>query len=391
MKMCKCFELPITQWTKSSSWGLVLFFLLCCLTPNWGQRDGVNTTEPEIVLDAAAESSPAKVYIKTFWKYIAKLKLAKESGIHSSLNTNIRNASMALNNIKLKDAKYDIAPLQQELKQYEGLSETAAANVRDDRNNLNSASSFLSNLRRTDLLDFTNTGDLNSSIAAHDQKINAFKQGQEAFSASNPHPLALSQHESHFESKADNFVSHPEDIINQFSKCEYYDTGVGIYRHALSKQAYWQVLARLYPNNAKIQAASQAAEKVFSQLKKPEEMRSVFQQNKANRLKNTFMPPAAIRNEALENDFRRVFNGLGTGESIVKLNIRNREWYVIKNDLTGLVTARQHAAYILAKRRDGTCKLYELIIIQDHLATGYDQSRKDLQIVEHEFLCENVR
>jgi hypothetical protein len=348
--------------------------------------------EPEIVLDAAAEASPAKAYIKTFWKYIAKLKQAKETGVYSSLNTTIRNAATAINNVKLKDPKYNIGQLQQELKQYENLSQTVETGRIETRNNFMASSEFLSNFPGADALNFTGKDDVKAAIAAHDQQLNEFKQKQATFLANNPDQGALKQYESKFESKANGYLLQNEDLVGQFNKAEYYETGLHLYRYALVHQVYWATVAGIYPNNAKIQEAGQAADQVFKKLPNPDNMKAVFQQNKAARLKKTFMPPAAVQNPALENDFRRIFNGLNKGETIVKINPRYRDWQVFKNELTGMVTERKYGAYVLVKRSDGTCKLYELIIIQDHLATGYGQSRLDrLEIVEHEFLCENVK
>jgi hypothetical protein len=368
--------------------------LLLLLFSSWLPLQAQPNTnmEPEIVLDAAAEASPAKAYIKTFWKYIAKLKQAKETGVYSSLNTTIRNAATAINNVKLKDPKYNIAALQNELKQYENLSQNVENQRIEGRHNYAEAAKFLSDFPDASTLNLTGKDDVKAAIVAHDQKLEEFKQKQAAFMASNPDPGAIQQYESRFESKANSYLVQPEDLVAEFNKAEYYETGLGIHRYALVHQVYWTTVASMYTNNAKIQEAAQKADQVFKKMPNPDNMKAVFQQNKAARLKKTFMPPAAVQNPALESEFRRIFNGLNKGETIVKINPRYRDWQVFKSELTGMVTERKYGAYLLVKRGDGTCKLYELIIIQDHLATGYGQSRLDrMEIVEPEFLCENVR
>lgn len=80
------------------------------------------------------------------------------------------------------------------------------------------------------------------------------------------------------------------------------------------------------------------------------------------------MPKAVVINAALEAEFKEAFINEGWNETIIKINITNREWDIIRHAVSGAIICRTQSATIVAKQ-NGNCILYDFY----HKAAIYRQ------------------
>ena len=83
----------------------------------------------------------------------------------------------------------------------------------------------------------------------------------------------------------------------------------------------------------------------------------------------------------------------GWGETIVKIHLLSRDWSIVRNSLTGAIICRIQTAAIVAKKKDGSCILYDYTIRQAFTGSGYSgtSSRHAHGVLAAEFLCENAK
>ncbi len=78
------------------------------------------------------------------------------------------------------------------------------------------------------------------------------------------------------------------------------------------------------------------------------------------RLADVRVPKANASNAALEASFKKAFiakYGDEDVKSVLKVRLDATDWSVSRNALTGIIISREHAAWVVYKRIDGTCRV----------------------------------
>lgn len=348
-----------------------------------------NTTTP---LDATAESSPAKSFIASFWKAIDKLKAASAAQQYHLYYSNISSAETNLRNINMRDPKYDTKPLEAELDKYKAEKQGASDQKVASRDLAASTISFLSDLFESDQTSFPSNLNLEQGIPAHQEKLQAFSDKVNQFLASSPDQSVIKSKEAIATQKA-NFaageVAKLEKSINENTS----KFGLITHRELVALDIYWASLVKIFPNLPAPAAASQAIKAALARLGTEAQMLAKFNKNEVEKMKNTKMPVAATVNPALEADFKRVIAEMGWKESVVKINLLNRDWTTLYHSVTGNIIARTQQAAVAAKKNDGNCILYTITIVQEYTGAGKYGSSKHYSdgVLADKFLCEYAK
>lgn len=114
----------------------------------------------------------------------------------------------------------------------------------------------------------------------------------------------------------------------------------------------------------------------------------------AKRLAAVTIPKAVTSNGGLEADFGKVFQehyGNQDVKSVLRVNLAAADWGVVRNKLTGIVVAREHSAYVVYKRIDGTCRVELAGFQQEAQEYGkYGPTHWDGVVDNFEVHCGNV-
>lgn len=159
------------------------------------------------------------------------------------------------------------------------------------------------------------------------------------------------------------------------------------------EHAHWDALRKgPFAEHVQLEAGYQKVTDMVNRIGSLDKVLAKGKANAAELLKNTKMPPALVQNAEMEKLFRQTFNDAGWGETIIKINLLDRDWKAIRNEITGVVEARTQRAAIASKDKTGKYTLYNYFTIQqDYLGNGYSSQAK---IIYHEstgILPENIK
>lgn len=339
----------------------------------------------------AETTSPAKSYIKKFWEYIEKMEAAPTD--LNILGTNSRAAATTINNIKVKDKSYDVAPLESELKKWQQAYELARNGGETQRGSNNDVAALFN------LLYQVKTNVSQQEIQSKLQEIETYKSKTAEMVALNVDPNdklnaaiinnVLPRIKVDLQ-MIDRNVKLWEDNMNMIVD----EQPARAYYHMIEyEQAHWDAL-RKGPFVEKPQLEAGYA-KVTDMLKRLGSLETVIAKGKARGaelVKNTKMPPALLQNADTERLFRQAFEDAGWSGTIIKINLLDRDWKAIRNEITGVVEARTQRAAIATKTKAGEFLLYNYFTIQqDFLGNGFSSQAKIIYHETAEILEENIK
>jgi hypothetical protein len=337
------------------------------------------------------ESSPAKSYIKKFWEYVEKMEAAPND--LNILGTNSRAAATAINNIKMKDKSYDVAPLETELSKWKEAYEVARTGGETQRG----ATTDVAALFR--LLYQVKTNVAQQEIDAKILEIEEYKVKTAELVALNVDPTDKMNAAIIVNAKSRITV----DLKTIDQNIKLWEANMNMivdekparayYLMIQYELAHWDALRQgPFAERAQLEAGYQKVADMVNRIGSLEKVLAKGKANAAQLLKNTKMPPALIQNPELEKLFRQTFEDTGWGETIIKINLLDRDWKAIRNEVTGVLEARTQRAAIASKNKSGTYTLYNYFTIQqDYLGNGFSSQAK---IIFHEstgILSENIK
>jgi hypothetical protein len=338
------------------------------------------------------EASPAKSYIKKFWEYVEKMEAAPTD--LNILGTNSRAAATAINNVKMKDKGYDVAPLEAELSKWQ----QAYEGVRNGGETQRGASNDVAALFK--LLYQVKTNVAQQEIESKLQEIEIYKSKTAEMVALNVDPTdkfnaaiinnTLPRIKVDLQT-IDKNVKLWEDNMNMIVDER---PARAYYAMIQFEHAHWDALRKgPFVEKAQLEAGYQ---KVTEMVGRIGSLENVFARGKARAaelLKNTRMPAAVVKNEALENIFRDAYKSMsGVTGTVVKVNLLDRDWQAFRNEITGVLEGRRMRAAIVAKMPSGKHMLYNNFLIhQDYLGTGYSTNSQVLLFEDMEILPENIK
>ena len=337
------------------------------------------------------EASPAKSYIKKFWEYVEKMEAAPTD--LNILGTNSRAAATSINNIKVKDKNYDIAPLETELQKWQQAYDDAKNGRVGQRGANNDLASLLN------LLYQVNTNVSQQELDNKLQEIEQYKTKTNELVSLNLDPTdkmtaaIITNVKSRVTADLktiDKNVKLWEDNMNMIVDER---PARAYYAMIQFEHAHWDALRKgPFSEKAQLEAGYQ---KVTEMVNRIGSLETVFARGKARGaeiLKNTKMPAAVAKNETIENVFRDAYKSMsGITGTVIKVNLLDRDWQAFRNEVTGVLEGRRMRAAIVAKMPSGKHMLYNNFLIhQDYLGTGYSNNSQVLLFEDMEILLENV-
>ncbi|QDH35741.1 hypothetical protein [Porphyrobacter sp. YT40] len=162
-------------------------------------------------------------------------------------------------------------------------------------------------------------------------------------------------------------------------------------RHQLQAiAAGLRAMARVYPDMAEIGPPLAEAEAVLAQMGDTGALRRQVLANRAAALAEVRMKPPLARNPAWEQGLRDGFARLVPGETILRLHLYSADWYVHRNEFTGVPEYRQVGAWVATRREDGSCWITGIDLWQSFTGGSFDAGEYRLGQAPRPILCENL-
>jgi len=154
---------------------------------------------------------------------------------------------------------------------------------------------------------------------------------------------------------------------------------------------YWETAMTLMPDDKVFAENHSIATKLVSEMGTLEQVKAKANANNNDRLLSVKIP-AAIRKDAnTENIFKKAFKEEGWNETISIVNLRDNDWKIVKNNITGLILGRSQTASIATKNQKGDCILYTFTIMQDYTGSGYQSNAHRTSHNAVPMACENIK
>jgi hypothetical protein len=154
--------------------------------------------------------------------------------------------------------------------------------------------------------------------------------------------------------------------------------------------AYMEAVKKVFPSAAGVNEGIAAAKEMLSKYPDNKSIIALVKGNKNAALADVFMPKAVAQNSEWEGWFKNYFTTAFLGYTIVRNNLQSANWYVKKNEVSGLPEYRQIGTKIGAKAPDGKCYIITIDIYQDYLGGKFTESRFE-KGDKQEILCENLK
>lgn len=145
---------------------------------------------------------------------------------------------------------------------------------------------------------------------------------------------------------------------------------------------------KLFGEKTEIAALSNEITDLVNAEGTKEQLISKASKNNTEAVKARRMKPSVRTDAAIENEIKKALKD--KEGSIVKINLLDKEWRVVRNELTGIATQRAQDFH-LVMNKDGKCTLYDLILREDFDGTKYLQGYVTGYGTGWEILCENVK
>ena len=154
---------------------------------------------------------------------------------------------------------------------------------------------------------------------------------------------------------------------------------------------YWETAMTLMPDDKVFPENHDIATKLVSEMGTLEQVKAKATANNNDRLLSVKIP-AAIRKDAnTENIFKKAFKEEGWNETISIVNLRDNDWKIVKNTITGVILGRTQTASIATKNQKGDCILYSFTIMQDYTGSGYQTNAHRSSHNAVPMACENIK
>jgi hypothetical protein len=154
--------------------------------------------------------------------------------------------------------------------------------------------------------------------------------------------------------------------------------------------AYMEAVRKLFPSAAGVNEGIASAKEMLAKYPDNKAIIALVKGNKNTALADVFMPKAVAQNAEWEGWFKNYFTKAFPGYTIVRNHLQSANWYIKKNEISGLPEYRQIGTKIGAKAPDGKCYIITIDIYQDYLGGKFTESRFT-KGDKQEILCENLK
>lgn len=157
-----------------------------------------------------------------------------------------------------------------------------------------------------------------------------------------------------------------------------------------SELAYLKAMKKIFPETPGVNEGISRIEEGLKQYPDNKSLLALIRKNRDGEIAGVYMPKAVTHNPEQEGWFRQYFAKNYPGYTLVSQALLTADWYVKKNDISGLPEYRQIGTAIGAKGPDGKCRIIKIDLYQDYLGGKFSSSRfKEFTV--QEMACENLK
>jgi hypothetical protein len=343
---------------------------------------------------------PAKITVKAFWENAAKLEASITAGGSSMDGAKLSVLQNKINDTKRKDAAYNTSAMEAKVttlfKGIEFLRGKAEADkkARDGKTfNSQEVAKILYSL-------------FHISTQVDNGRLKTIKQEIEGYKKRTADVLTMdtsgnkSELRQHLVQLKNSFKSAEKDMYELDRRCREQTVAENAevnYYELLYNQAYWDAAQKIYPNEENFKKAYSLATKLSEGLGSIDDVHKLASKSKQQKINDTKLPVAAMKDATLEKMFIDAFNKYHSEEfkgTATKAVLTSDDWSIRRHEITGIVTGRIRRAVIVYKGKEGKCYITaNFFLLQEYVGSSFSSNAKSVYPImgSQEMLCENVK
>lgn len=344
-------------------------------------------------------TGPAKNMVQSFWEEAIKLEQSIAAGEKAD-GAKIVGLARKIQEIKVKDKAYNTAAIDAIYKKLSGALVTVKPKsglTIQERHEMTMKTMQVAQILNS--LFHISTQVDNGRLKTIKQEIEDYKKKTDEVltmdTTNNKSELRqhLAQLKTSFKS-AENDLLELDRRLREQSKPENADVK---YYEIVYNQAYWDAAQKIYPNEENFKKAYLLAAKLLQGLGSIDDVHNIAAKSKQQKINDTKLPVASVKDAGLENMFMDAFNKYHGEEfkgTAIKAVLTSDDWSIERNDITGFVTGRVRRAVIVYKGKDGKCYLTaNFFLHQQYVGSSFSSSATSKFPImgSQEMLCSNVK
>jgi hypothetical protein len=355
-------------------------------------------------------SGPAKMYVTNFPKLLSDAKAHIEGQRFVAAQTKADQMDRAITSIKSKDASYNTSSMEEEVKKIKEQLEVAK-NTRETELGVGQDATR-NRIKIKQLLDelfdfavfsvrFAETAQ--ATIDAYKTKTTEMLSMNDALIAyksdiktKDELKLFVDKMKLSHSRNFDTFLERVETILSQ-STGEKGGNWEIAYYELQGEQAHWDAAVKVFPEEPEFAKTYQKVTAAVNKYGSLDNIYAKTQGNKVEKIKNTKLPTATVKDAALEkiliNGFNSKYGAVYKGTAL-KAVLTQDGWTIERNSLTGIVTGRNRTGKIAYKGTDGKCYLLSnnIFIYQAFIGNSFSNTEVIYNgLGGEEMLCGNVK
>jgi hypothetical protein len=341
----------------------------------------------------------AQITIIAFWDGAAKLEKSIEGGGSSIDADKLSNLQRKIDETKRKDPSYNTATMEAKVKiLVQGIealkkkNETAIKGNRDKTLNIQKVDQLLRSL-------------FHISTDVDNGALKTIKEVIENYKKRTTEMLAMDKStnkgdlEKYIVSLKNDFKSGENDLYELDRRCREQTVAENAevqYYELIYKQAYWDAAQKLYPDVPEFAKVYATATKLLDGLGTIDDVHNLASKSKQQKINETKLPAAVMKDVALEKMFIDAFNKQYSEEfkgTATKAVLLSDNWTILRHEITGIATGRRRHAAIIYKGTNGKCYLTSNFFIhQDYVGNSFINTKSIYVVMgSQEMLCANVK
>lgn len=346
-------------------------------------------------------NGPAKISVNTFWTQSVSMRSSIEKGFLVSARGKVGILERAIATTKTKDPSYSTNSMETELTTLKELCTSkdkelkdVAADKKEKQQNKIKVDELLRSLFGGQVVMQVD----DAGLKTIQQRIDDYNKKADELLA-----MDLSESEEDLENALSDLRGRDGEIREDFKKLEERaktSAGIGYaevnYYELLYKQAYWNAAQKIFPKEPGVADTYKEITTIIKGLGSIDDLRKNAEKNRIEKVKNTKMPVASLKDASVEKLFMDAFNARYKDEfkgTAMKAVVTTKDWGIKRNELSGIITGRQREGAVAYKGADGKCYLVSHFnIFQDYVGGSFQGTRSVYVVYKgQEMLCENVK
>lgn len=348
-----------------------------------------------------------KLYVTNYYKQLAEAKTHIQKQTFVAAKTKIDQLEKTITMIKTKDASYNVSLMETEIKKLK--EELAAAELDKTSGKQTSSAKTVDKIKLKKLLDevfnissfsFPNLETAQAENDAYQAQVQELLDTKEALKAyltemksGNEYERFVGKMKISYDRNFETFIESKEKILAQ-------STGSGsnwknAYYEMQAEQIHWNAAQKVFPDEPKFAEVYQKITAIVDKYGSLDKISAQNEVNNSEKIKNTKLPTAVVKDAALEKMFVDAFNKKYKEEykgTATKAIMLQSDWQTERNLLTGIVTGRIRQGAIVYKGNDGKCYLISIMhLYQDYIGNTFQNAQTTYAQNGQEMLCENTK